>query len=117
MADENPMTFEDLMSLQTLDFGEGERGKEQFMSVRPAFCAGGGAGASFGGHVYAQGVWAAAQTVGSGMVVHVSLSRDLLFLFLTYLGGDGEERGLLMRLIECPWIFHLARDAGSAVCL
>jgi acyl-CoA thioesterase len=78
MADENPMTFEDLMSLQTLDFGEGERGKEQFMSVRPAFCAGGGAGASFGGHVYAQGVWAAAQTVGSGMVVHVSFVTGLV---------------------------------------
>jgi acyl-CoA thioesterase len=87
MADENPMTFKDLMSLQTLDFGEGEQGKERFMSVRPAFYAGGGAGAAFGGHVYAQGVWAAAQTVGSGMVVHVSLSRDLLSLPLSWRDG------------------------------
>jgi acyl-CoA thioesterase len=91
MADEKPLTFEDLMSLQTLDSGEGEQGKEKFMSVRPAFSAGGVAGGAFGGHVYAQAVWAAAHTVGSGMVVHVSLSRDFVVSFLTILEGDGRR--------------------------
>jgi len=32
----------------------------------------GGGGRSYGGHVYAQAVWAAAQTVQPGFVVHVS---------------------------------------------
>jgi len=92
MADEKPLTFEDLMSLQTLDSGEGEQGKEKFMSVRPAFSAGGVAGGAFGGHVYAQAVWAAAQTVGGGMVVHVSLLS-----LSNYLGGDGRRGCWLMR--------------------
>ena len=117
MADEKPLTFEDLMSLQTLDSGEGEQGTEKFMSVRPAFSAGGVAGGAFGGHVYAQAVWAAAQTVGSGMVVHVSLSRDFVVSFSNYLGGGWEERVLTDEMIECPWIFHPPRDAGSAICL
>jgi len=31
----------------------------------------GGSGRAYGGHVYAQAVWAAAQTVSKGFVVHV----------------------------------------------
>lgn len=69
MADENPMTFIDLMSLLPLN---SEQGAERFMSVSPSFSPNGGAVQAFGGHVYAQSVWAAAQTVGEGMVVHVS---------------------------------------------
>ena len=30
-----------------------------------------GGGIAYGGHVYAQSVWAASQTVGNGMIVHV----------------------------------------------
>ncbi len=52
---------------------EYESGKERFMSTVPSYCAG-GHGVAYGGHVYAQAVWAAAQTVGPGMVVHVSIS-------------------------------------------
>ena len=81
MADEKPMTFIDLMSLQTLNMEEDGQGKERFMSVSPSFSPDGGAGAAFGGHVYAQAVWAASQTVGEGMVVHVrSPLAPLLFL-------------------------------------
>lgn len=72
------MTFMDLMSLQPLP---SEQRAEKYMSVRPSFCPDGGFGAAFGGHVYAQAVWAAAQTVGEGMVVHVRIppsSRDFV---------------------------------------
>jgi len=31
----------------------------------------GGSGRAYGGHVYAQAVWAAAQTVAKGFIVHV----------------------------------------------
>ncbi|KAE9372363.1 Thioesterase/thiol ester dehydrase-isomerase [Stipitochalara longipes BDJ] len=67
MANNTPMTFVDLMALEPLN---SEQGTERFMSVNPSFCPDGGFGAAFGGHVYAQSVWAAAQTVGPGMVVH-----------------------------------------------
>jgi acyl-CoA thioesterase len=80
MADEKPLSFIDLMSLQSLK-EENEHGKKKFTSLNPSFCPDGGAGAAFGGHVYAQAVWAASQTVGEGMVVHVRfpfhLSCDL----------------------------------------
>lgn len=67
---ETPMTFTDLMSVFLL---ASSLETETFMSVSPSFCPDGGVGAAFGGHVYAQAVWAAAHTVGSGMVVHVRL--------------------------------------------
>jgi len=76
------MTFIDLMSLEALN---SEPGAEKFMSVKPSFCPDGGFGSAFGGHVYAQAVWAAAQTVGEGMVVHVCipfLSRDLASFYI-----------------------------------
>ena len=47
-------------------------GKEEtYMSLTPAW-ASGGAWSAFGGHVYAQSIWAAAQEVPDGQVVHVS---------------------------------------------
>lgn len=49
------------------------------MSTTPPFNAGGGS--AFGGHVYAQAVWAASQTVNAGMIVHVRSSR-LRFSFV-----------------------------------
>ncbi|KAE8450931.1 hypothetical protein EG329_005371 [Mollisiaceae sp. DMI_Dod_QoI] len=57
--------------------GDGEDGRrERFMSLNPSYVPGGNRGAAYGGHVFAQSVWAAAQTVGGdrggdgGMVVH-----------------------------------------------
>ena len=76
MADDPPMTFQALMSLLPLPPPKNEPGKERFMSINPSFCASSGHRAAYGGHVYAQAVWAAAQTVGPGMVVHVSYPRD-----------------------------------------
>jgi hypothetical protein len=73
MADDKPTTYMDLMALHPL---ESEQEAQRFMSLRPAFNAGGAA--AYGGHVYAQTVWAAAQTVGEGMIVHVSPISSLL---------------------------------------
>jgi acyl-CoA thioesterase len=76
---DDTITFVDLMALHTL---QSEQEAQKFMSLIPAFNAGGGA--AYGGHVYAQAVWAAAQTVGEGMIVHVRLplsvfiSRDMI---------------------------------------
>lgn len=73
-----PMTFVDLMRIAELEGGDGERGR-QFMSLNPAFEPGGGS--AFGGHVYAQSVWAASKTVEEGMVVHVSGMAFFTWLF------------------------------------
>ncbi|KAH9216960.1 thioesterase-like superfamily-domain-containing protein [Leptodontidium sp. 2 PMI_412] len=50
--------------------GERENGggEERFMSTRPAFDP--GQGSAYGGHVFAQSVWAASFSVAEGMVVH-----------------------------------------------
>ncbi len=42
---------------------------DTFMSKQVAWCPVGAA--AYGGHVYAQAVWAAAQSVEAGLVVHV----------------------------------------------
>ncbi|CZR57228.1 uncharacterized protein PAC_07118 [Phialocephala subalpina] len=73
------LSFVELMKLERLESnekGNGNEGtgreEEKFMSVNPAYSP--GFGASYGGHVFAQAVWAAAQTVGGdgerGMCVH-----------------------------------------------
>ena len=36
-----------------------------------------GSGRAYGGHVYAQAVWAAAKTVEAGFVIHVSTSDSI----------------------------------------
>ena len=69
---ETPLPFIQLMELSRLHERDGDEEKGgRFMSTTPCFNAGGGA--AYGGHVYAQAVWAAAQTVGVGMIVHVRL--------------------------------------------
>lgn len=58
-------SFADLMALEKVP------GKDNtYMSKTPAWAAG-GSWNSFGGHVYAQASWAAAQEVPEGLVVHV----------------------------------------------
>lgn len=48
-----------------------------FRSTAKAYGPTGGENGAYGGHVFAQSVWAAAQTVKEGFVVHVCL-----FVFL-----------------------------------
>ncbi|KAH7342813.1 thioesterase-like superfamily-domain-containing protein [Rhexocercosporidium sp. MPI-PUGE-AT-0058] len=70
----NRLPFTELMSLIPLppspetENVHGERGEERFMSIRPSYNP--GQGSAYGGHVFAQSVWAASFTVGEGMVVH-----------------------------------------------
>jgi acyl-CoA thioesterase len=70
-----PTSFVDLMAL------EHWVQENQFISLRPAFT--GGNDISYGGHVYAQAVWAASLGVPDGMVVHVSFFLGRGFLFFT----------------------------------
>lgn len=62
--------FAELMSLETIN-------ENTFRSTAQPFCPGGdhprSIGRAYGGHVYAQAAWAAAQTVPEGFVLHVSI--------------------------------------------
>ena len=66
------LPFVDLMRLETID-------EVTFRSKAQPFCPGGthirSAGRAYGGHVYAQAAWAAAQTVPEGFVLHVSCPK------------------------------------------
>lgn len=57
------LPFIDMIALEKIN-------NDTFRSRAPPFSPG-GSGRAYGGHVYAQAVWAAAQTVGKGFVVHV----------------------------------------------
>lgn len=63
------LPFVDLMKLETIN-------ELTFRSIAQPFCPGGALsksmGRAYGGHVYAQAAWAAAQTVPEGFVLHVS---------------------------------------------
>jgi len=67
------MTFVDLMDIEELvppkKNGIENEDRRRFRSKSLAYDP--GIGSAYGGHVYAQAVWAAAQTVDEGMVVHV----------------------------------------------
>lgn len=78
--EERARTFIELMALQAV-------GEDRYMSLSPGW-APSGRGAAYGGIIYALATWAAAQTVGDGFVVHVSLSLFLL-LFLTFQNVHG----------------------------
>lgn len=63
------LPFVDLMRLETIN-------EVTYRSTAQPFCPGGSLsrsmGRAYGGHVYAQAAWAAAQTVPEGFVLHVS---------------------------------------------
>jgi acyl-CoA thioesterase len=59
------VTFAELMSLERID-------SRTFRSRVKAYAPTGGENGAYGGHVYAQSCWAAAQTVPEGMIIHVS---------------------------------------------
>ncbi len=64
IENEDRMPFTELMAIDRIDVNT-------FCSIARPFAPGGGDRA-FGGHVYAQAVYAAAQTVEEGFLVHVS---------------------------------------------
>lgn len=88
------LSFVELMTLESVEeIDVNGESVPQFMGKYTAPNFGGSAG--YGGYVYAQSVWAAAQSVAEGMVVHVcclSLERS----------GPCHSDILL----ECAWIFH-----------
>ena len=57
--------FVDLIALEKID-------ETTYRSIALPF-APNGSGRAYGGHVYAQAVWAAAHTVDTGFVVHVCM--------------------------------------------
>lgn len=65
------LPLKELMALEKID-------ESTFRSIALPFSPG-SFGRAYGGHVYAQAVWAAAQTVAKGFIVHV---RDPLHAIL-----------------------------------
>lgn len=59
------LPFDQVMQLEKID-------DRTFRSVTKAYSPTGGENGTYGGHVYAQAVWAAAQTVDEGFLIHVS---------------------------------------------
>lgn len=58
------LPFDQVMQLETID-------DRTFRSVTKAYAPTGGENGAYGGHVYAQAAWAAAQTVEEGFLIHV----------------------------------------------
>lgn len=56
-------SISELMALEVI-------GPDTYMSKSSAWSPG-GRGAAYGGHVFAQCVWAACQTIAEGMIIHV----------------------------------------------
>jgi hypothetical protein len=65
----NVLPFDKVLELEKID-------DRTFRSVVKAYSPTGGENGTYGGHVYAQAAWAAAQTVDQGFLIHVR--RDAL---------------------------------------
>jgi acyl-CoA thioesterase len=61
------LPFDKVIELERID-------DNNFRSVTKAYSWTGGQNGTYGGHVYAQSAWAAAQTVKEGFLIHVGLS-------------------------------------------
>jgi acyl-CoA thioesterase len=61
------LPFNEVMQLEKIDDGT-------FRSITKAYSPTGGENGTYGGHVYAQAAWAAAQTVDSGFLIHVCMN-------------------------------------------
>jgi acyl-CoA thioesterase len=59
------LPFEKVIELECVD-------DRTFRSIVKAFSPTGGENGTYGGHVFAQAAWAAAQTVDEGFLIHVS---------------------------------------------
>jgi len=69
-ANGETISLEELMRIEKL-------GQNTFRSVSRGYAPTGGQNGLYGGHVYAQSVWAAAQTVKEGFVIHVRMNTEL----------------------------------------
>lgn len=62
------LPFDKVLELETID-------ARTFRSKVKAYSPTGGENGTYGGHVFAQATWAAAQTVAEGLLIHVSRSH------------------------------------------
>lgn len=67
-ADKAVLPFDKVIELEKID-------EWTFRSLVKAYSPTGGENGTYGGHVFAQAAWAAAQTVDEGLLIHVSRSR------------------------------------------
>jgi len=74
----NPTSFTELMELEAIGVKAG-KDCDTYASLVPAFNP--GLGTAFGGHVFAQAVWAASHSVDEGMIVHVGISRAIVLFW------------------------------------
>lgn len=65
-ADKAVLPFDKVIELETIDTW-------LFRSKVKAYSPTGGENGTYGGHVFAQAAWAAAQTVAEGLLIHVCL--------------------------------------------
>lgn len=63
----NVLPFDKVMQLEKID-------DRTYRSIVKAYSPTGGENGTYGGHVYAQAAWAAAQTVDEGFLIHVCFS-------------------------------------------
>ena len=95
------LPFVDLMRLETIN-------DQTYRSTAQPFCPGGtnpkSMGRAYGGHVYAQAAWAAAQTVPDGFVLHVSQLIEDHRIQYEILTSLLEHHGMVhtWRLDRCP---------------
>jgi acyl-CoA thioesterase len=66
------LPFDKLIELETID-------AVTFRSIVKAYSPTGGENGTYGGHVFAQAAWAAAQTVAEGLLIHVCSSHATTF--------------------------------------
>ena len=94
------ISFVDLLELETIN-------KTTFRSIADPFVPGKGHEQSphantYGGHVYAQAAWAAAQTVSNGFMIHVS-----------YVWADSSATA--NHLSEYQRLLHLRWEPNNAI--
>jgi acyl-CoA thioesterase len=63
-ADKHVLPFDKVIELERID-------DTTFRSIVKAYSPTGGENGTYGGHVFAQAAWAAAQTVKEGFLIHV----------------------------------------------
>jgi hypothetical protein len=63
-SDKAVLPFDKVIELETIDAWT-------FRSIVKAYSPTGGENGTYGGHVFAQAAWAAAQTVAEGLLIHV----------------------------------------------
>lgn len=63
-SDKAVLPFDKVVELETID-------AVTFRSIVKAYSPTGGENGTYGGHVFAQAAWAAAQTVTEGLLIHV----------------------------------------------